>query len=273
MKTIFVVMAILNGFFLLKSNGQEYIIKKGSVFQQIFDTECYTIVNTYCFEKPYTLQGSDSYQQLENHLIFVPADSSSTKGIPVDTISIDTVDITNKYDFRTINGYPNSKTWYALDPDIKIKGKSTRVRRTGDSKWKLSTVTVSAKNRLSVADTIPSTWEMKFSPGFALTTQAMAWDRIISPKKVTTYGLELGFVANMTTVDINENTTGGDYENSRKALTVNFGGLVNLSIGRFDIGLFGGIDFPIGEGANKWIYFGMPNWGFLFGIDLITTKN
>jgi hypothetical protein len=272
MKKCFLSIALLITFLTVDLHGQEYVIKEGSIFQKIFDIRSSTIVHTYCFNKPYILKDSDSYDLKEDHLIFIPADASLRIGIPIDTISIDTVDITTAYDFRTDNGYPNTKTWYALDPDVKIKGKSTRIRRTRDSKWELSTVTVSAKNRFAVGDSIPSTWEMKFSPGFALTTQAIAWDKIKSPKKVTTYGLELGFVANMTTVDINEKTTGGDYKFSRMALTVNVGALLNLSIGKFDLGLFGGIDFPIGEGANKWIYFGVPNWGFLFGIDLITAK-
>jgi len=253
--------------------GQEYRIQKGSVFHKLTDTKKLTIVESYLFTDTYILTDSDIYERFDDHLKFVPGESSLIKGIPIVPISTDTININMKSDFRTEEMYSNEKRiWYSLDPDLKLEEKATRIQRKRDSRWELNTVTVSAKNRSAVGDSITSTWEMKFSPGFAYTKQFVAWDRIKTPKKVLTSGLDFGLVASLSTIAINKETS-TDYKYSRNALTITTGALLNLSIGMYDFGLYGGFDWPIGDGATDWVYFGVPNWGFFFGVDLIKPKS
>ena len=265
---------MLVGFCVLSSQAQVTTICNKSFFYEIIGGGKDAKVNIYRFNQTYTLSGSDNYQRLDDHLKFVPGDSDRLLREYVDTSFHMNINMTRVSDFRTEKRYSNNGIWYSLDPDDPENKRSARVRRTGHARLALSTVAVTAKHRFPIEqDSIPGTWEIKFSPGFAFTYQAIAWDRIRNANKVFTSGIELGIVANISTSDINDKTTGGEYKLSRSALTFNTGVLVNLSLGNLDIGLFGGLDIATGDGADVWIYQAQPNWGFILGIDLINAKS
>ncbi|WP_346753968.1 hypothetical protein [Splendidivirga corallicola] len=182
-------------------------------------------------------------------------------------------DFTGLIDFRSKYQNNNKSIAYFSDPDYK-KDKHIKIRYTNEKRWKVAAVTITAKSRpftieAAPEDSILNTWETKFTPGFALTKELVRWSRMGESKNINTTSIEIGPVFAIGTQEISGKTTRPKFNLSRKALTFTFGGVVNLGINKYDVGIYTGVDVATGKGASDWIYQWQPNWGFIFGIDIV----
>lgn len=270
------------------TQAQKTIIKKGSIVYRVENMNgSKGDIVEYVFTSDYKLSDAESIKVKEDHVqlsksIFDNAKPSKTKKIEK------AKEFAGVTDHRT--KFQNTEKSYFYDPDISNDAKVV-IKQTWLRKWKVTAVTITARNRSRVSKNaqteidedqslknIPSTWETGFSPGLAFTKTISSRQKITSGglknqslDKNTTQ-LDFGPLFSFGAQELSAKTTANRYQNSRKALTITVGGLVNLNINKFDFGIFGGIEFATGYKSTDWVYHGVPHWGFVLGYDLVKGK-
>lgn len=167
---------------------------------------------------------------------------------------------------KTARPKPNQVVFY--------RGKPFRFR---EFQGFMQAITVPVKIRFALSDSVRSTTESGFNAGYALGYRRThhgfrnLYDcphSMYLKSKRTSWSVAWGGFAGPLVQALNAANTDGKVKKERSYLGLTAGVFGAYAKDEFSLGLAGGMDLPLGDGADQWNYFGKPWIGIILGLGI-----